>query len=330
MSKETNGTSPDPDDETAPLMPSDDEQEVAGPLISFGLPGSVLLNYESLADDASKGIRQVLAQTESHRRMLASAQRLLQQSAPDFEQWIQPMVDWTRVRHMAAGFQDIVDRATRFLPENWRDQALNYETVVSVLQQGIPLAWVPTAPIVRDLLQATDTQAMLEAVQAGQELIVESCSSVIELVEDPKLVHQAALLKKCVDMAKAGQVEGVQALAASVVDTLYRALWRAQPELQNTNGKWDGYGNLNSRLPEVDTDDSTILEFRQACVLAPLKAAYTTFNEGPVPQTFNRHATAHAAGRTQYTLVNALVVLMLAVSLLRELQDGYLPHQIHA
>jgi len=74
-----------------------------------------------------------------------------------------------------------------------------------------------------------------------------------------------------------------------------------------------------------------VREFRQACALAPIRAAVGNFHEGdPVPSVFNRHATAHAAGWTQYTPANTLIAVMLGVSLTRELQGGVLQARIHA
>ncbi|MEU5015790.1 hypothetical protein AB0G35_37175 [Streptomyces sp. NPDC021749] len=43
-----------------------------------------------------------------------------------------------------------------------------------------------------------------------------------------------------------------------------------------------------------------------------------------MPKGFNRHATSHAASVVQYTTANAVTALMLAVSVLREIDDrGY-------
>ncbi|WP_281154709.1 hypothetical protein [Streptomyces sp. HYC2] len=49
-----------------------------------------------------------------------------------------------------------------------------------------------------------------------------------------------------------------------------------------------------------------------------------------MPEGFNRHATAHAAGAVQYTAANAVIALMLAVSVLREIDDQGYSVQLHA
>ncbi|MXG29806.1 hypothetical protein [Streptomyces sp. YIM 132580] len=49
-----------------------------------------------------------------------------------------------------------------------------------------------------------------------------------------------------------------------------------------------------------------------------------------MPVGFNRHATAHAAGTVQYTASNAMTALMLAVSVLREIEAQAYVVRIHA
>lgn len=61
-----------------------------------------------------------------------------------------------------------------------------------------------------------------------------------------------------------------------------------------------------------------------------MKACDSLWDHDPVPTAFNRHATVHAAGPTQYTVANALTALMLAVSLVREIQEGALAFQTHS
>ncbi|SDN70263.1 hypothetical protein [Streptomyces wuyuanensis] len=95
-------------------------------------------------------------------------------------------------------------------------------------------------------------------------------------------------------MASGGHM-GAQALAASVSDPAYRAVWRAEPELNG--GKSWSYAGVASRLPEID-DEETVIEFRQACVFGPFVKACESFWEPPVPTAFNRHATVHTAGPT--------------------------------
>lgn len=250
----------------------------------------------------------------------------------------------SQLKTLAKTVQTIGHWAAELSPDNWRGGGrLDFRTVVGVLEEGIPLAWVPPGGIVRNLIDAVDVKARFGILETHQTVIVESCHAALDQVTDPDWAEQADLLRMCATLLVSGHAQGAQALAANVYDTLHRGLWRALPQLQSAKGGWDGYAQVQSRLPVIELEkkewpiidgevkDLTLMEFRLACVMTPLKAVYTRFrDEDPVPMMFNRHATAHAAGRTQYTPVNALLALMLGVSLIRELQKGLLPCDIHA
>lgn len=195
------------------------------------------------------------------------------------------------------------------------------------MRGGIPLTWVPPADVIRALVAAPDGPARAIVLEANRDAIVGSCRQVLTEVASPDLQHQVRLLEECVDMMDSGRHQGAQALAASVWDTVCRGVWRAEPHL-NGGKRWN-YKEVDARLPDID-DDDTVIEFRQAYLFAPFVNACDSFwDNDPVPTTFNRHANVHAAGPTQYTVANALTALMLAVSLVRELEEGILSVQIH-
>ncbi|MBT2539651.1 hypothetical protein J7E99_02725 [Streptomyces sp. ISL-44] len=81
----------------------------------------------------------------------------------------------------------------------------------------------------------------------------------------------------------------------------------------------------------MEDDDPTIRQFREVAAFLPFPKALESFwPPAPVPGHFNRHATAHAAAATQYTPVNAVTAVMLAVSVLRDIDDMGYPVQLHA
>ncbi|MFC8765982.1 hypothetical protein ACFUAG_35470 [Streptomyces sp. NPDC057193] len=132
-------------------------------------------------------------------------------------------------------------------------------------------------------------------------------------------------------MIERGMFSGAQALAANVWDTLVRGLAFATPAWLTDKGWWPGYAKFSQSVPTVDTDDATIGQFRRAAVLLPFAKTLEEFRrQHPVPEAFNRHATAHAAGAVQYTAANAVIALMLAVSVLREIDDQDYSVQLHA
>jgi hypothetical protein len=137
---------------------------------------------------------------------------------------------------------------------------------------------------------------------------------------------QVGYLNSCLDLLESGPKEPAQALAASVWDTVLRAMVRADPTLQNTRGGFS-YGVVTKRMPKA-ARETTVGQFRAYCIHTCVHVACAEYFGPPVPEQYSRHATSHAAGPTQYTLANALTAAMLAVALLRELEETQRPIQM--
>jgi hypothetical protein len=80
-------------------------------------------------------------------------------------------------------------------------------------------------------VRSHEREGRFEVLESNQAVVVEQCGAALEAVTDPGLEHQAALLKTCVGMAGDGCLPGAQALASNVLDTLFRGVCRAEPNL---------------------------------------------------------------------------------------------------
>jgi hypothetical protein len=230
-----------------------------------------------------------------------------------------------------APLQPALERLDAMMPANWQGSHLAYSEMIVLMQEGIPLAWVPPADVIRQLLTADDTASRAQVIDDCRPAILTSCEAALAAVTDTRFSAQRALLEECVRMAEHGMFSGAQALAANVWDTLIRGLAFANSDWLKPNGQWPGYGKVLESIPAVEDDDPTIRQFREAAAFLPFPRALEAFwPPAPVPQNFNRHATAHAAAATQYTPVNAVSAVMLAVSVLRDIDDMGYPTQIHA
>ncbi|WP_157857469.1 hypothetical protein [Streptomyces yerevanensis] len=98
---------------------------------------------------------------------------------------------------------------------------------------------------------------------------------------------------------------------------------RADPTLQNNQGGFN-FKVLAAQLPKA-TPDTLVGQFRAYCINTSIHKAYEPYFGPPVPKEYNRHATSHAAGPTQITPANALAAVMLAVGLVRELEETQRP-----
>jgi hypothetical protein len=231
-----------------------------------------------------------------------------------------------------APLQPVLERLDAMMPENWQSQHLPYSGMVWLMQEGVPLAWVPPADVIRQLLAAGDALSRAEVLNDCRTEILSSCSKVLVGVTDARFTGQRILLEDCVRMIEHGSFSGAQALAANVWDTFVRGLAFANPAWLTDKGSWPGYARIRQSVPTVGIDDdATIGQFRGAAVFLPFAKTLEDFRrQNPVPEGFNRHATAHAAGAVQYTAANAVIALMLAVSVLREIDDQGYPVQMHA
>ncbi|MFI1502688.1 hypothetical protein [Streptomyces platensis] len=227
-------------------------------------------------------------------------------------------------------FQSALERLDAMMPGNWRGERLAYADMVRLMQEGVPLAWVPPADVIRQLLGASDASSRSKVIDDCRPEILAACGETLEAASDARLTVQRALLEECVRMAERGMFSGAQALAANVWDTLVRGLAFANRDWLTDSGWWS-YKKIKQSIPTVDDDDATFGELRTAAVFLPFAKTLDAFQHPqPVPGSFNRHATAHATGNVQYTAANATTALMLAVSVLREIDDQGYHVQIHA
>ncbi|WP_331763946.1 hypothetical protein [Streptomyces anthocyanicus] len=230
-----------------------------------------------------------------------------------------------------APLQPTLDRLDSMMPENWQGQRLPYKDMILLMQEGVPLAWVPPAGVIRQLLAAEDATERAEIIDDCRPEILDACTETLETVTDIRLTTQTALLAECVQMTERGMFNGAQALAANVWDTLFRGLAFGNSAWLTEKGWWS-YKRIQERIPSFDVGkDSTIGQFRKAAVFLPFPATLEEFRRPqPVPHAFNRHATAHATGAVQYSAANAMTALMLASSVLREIDDQEYSLEFHA
>jgi len=118
-------------------------------------------------------------------------------------------------------------------------------------------------------------------------------------------------LGEAVAAACAGHHGPAQALAANVLDTVLRVAFPL--------GAWQGYRRVREAIADLQ-GRTQLKHLRLGLALAPVLLAMTEFRGGsdPIPDFYNRHATAHFVSRLQYNRLNALIAVMAAASVLRE------------
>ncbi len=209
-----------------------------------------------------------------------------------------------------------------WFPRNWEQEPdLDIDAAISIIvDEGIPLVWVPRAAIVAALVAAADAEARDEILLASRDEIADDCRAVLGEITAPELKPLAELAAEAVTALRDGHRSSAQALAGNIFDTLLRDAARRGVIFAGPPVGYFKYDKIRKQITPV-SDDTVIRRFRADCVLSASLLALQPYDpSSPPPARFVRHATAHCARPEQYTPVNAIVAVMLMTSMLREAQ----------
>lgn len=200
----------------------------------------------------------------------------------------------------------------RRLPPNWWDVTSPIDVDgddvrTMLLMEGIPMAWVPSAPLIERLLNAENGNQRRQLITNGWRGIVNDCETAVGQLPSSGAQSHARFIRLCVKAIRDGHFETAQALAANLIDTLGTSFVTTA----KTGHRWSLVTAKNQQK------QLTRVEIRNLLVLGPLSVAHNNFAAGEeIPRTFTRHATAHGVSRRQYTRANALIAVMNATALL--------------
>lgn len=199
----------------------------------------------------------------------------------------------------------------RVLPPNWPKAEKVGPTVDVVRQDGLPLVWVPRASIVTAVVQAPDRPARIEILLARQEDVLQDCDQVLDTIATPIRHGDLVLARQAVQALREGHDGAAQALVAAVLESTIA-------DQIATPSKVRGRVQFDDRI--------ALVELRLRVALAPLEPYFRHFTPGKTPEEQrpsgpNRHLTVHVTTPEHLSPANALVSVMLLVSVLRALQD---------
>lgn len=215
---------------------------------------------------------------------------------------ILPRIDFTEYREsfFANGCQNRTDL----------DRSLSLDKILLLPYDGYPVAWVPRPSIIAELTRSIEPDERPQVLSDNREAVLDDCLNVLADIEDEQVHQHVELAIEAAEVARGGRYRAGQALATTLFDTLLRGYYD-----QNTVGV-RGYYKSIQRLARLGA-----AEFRHDLTALPIAAALEEFfpsKGNPVPATYNRHASSHAAGNLQYSLPNSLVSIMLVTSMLRD------------
>ncbi|WP_030529784.1 hypothetical protein [Phycicoccus jejuensis] len=205
---------------------------------------------------------------------------------------------------------EYVAHVERARPENWRS-VWDYPRLAQLAREGYPIMWVPDSATLGQMLDAPPAQRTQVLIDNASR-VLQHADDVLSQVTHGDLVAYADVMRqavRCVQTAPAP----AQALSLQVATV-------AGIEAVNARGVGDLYRYLED-LADI-TDARQVERLATALSVLCLQRALTRWNPGDsVPSTPNRHNVSHAVDPQQYSPANAIWSVLLAVSVLRQLQE---------
>lgn len=220
-------------------------------------------------------------------------------------------------------------------PRNWHGTGLTPEQVLPVAKESaIPVVWVPPGHVLQALVLAPPTDRLAVLFQYEDEL-VDECRAVLIECNDDWVGQERHLIARALAAYDAGFHEAAMALAVAVGEPL--ALWASEPRVQAFESQaakldWERrkkkagkYGLAQLELGAVNPGGKlNRIEVLRHALIGPIGKFFTTFHAKPgeqIPPTVSRHATVHKPTVEHLSRQNALLALMLDVSILRQQQE---------
>lgn len=199
---------------------------------------------------------------------------------------------------------------SRPVPPNWLDVELDPDDaendVRGILEDGIPLGWVPNATVIQRLLDAQDRAARRRVISNNWRGILNDCEEIAGELPAPRAFFLADMVRSAIRAIRDGHTEAGQALATNVLDTTVSQYSASELQL-----------NKGSILDPERQDWLVGHGWRIALSLLAVNASMAgRFELDHRGSSFHRNITAHAATRRQYNRINAVIAVMLATSTL--------------
>jgi hypothetical protein len=243
-------------------------------------------------------------------------------------QQMQPALEAARAAGQAlqaaqSAFEQLPDLGTRVAEglrrayaANWDVSGVRLRSVRAIVaDDGIPIVWIPRGTIVTALMAASTRDERLQILGSHDAEILSDCGVCLGDCSAPELSEQVALTHRVIDAYAARLYEPAQALAVVVTERLIT---------DHVAGGLE-HGSYVKAKQEAEFRDSIMLaELRRAAAIAPIVRFYAEWfpsSGQPPPSELSRHVSVHLPNLEQYSRVNALLAVMLVVSLLREFTE---------
>lgn len=256
--------------------------------------------------------------SEWQKRLARTIEEVVNHS--DF-QWVQEVLD-----DAANLISNVVQAALDAIPPNLHGLEDVRDVLTLTHDEGLPLVWVPRQEILQLLIEAPDADSRREILLSHRDEILEDCVTVLDDIKPLLNDCVSTLPPMCLEWAKesgeaaralqSGLVGPAQSHAANVTDSIV-------PHMSWFLADKPTRGHTIKRANEDVNDVASLTLLMNHLALRPLVRAYRRWRPGtgqPPLDQFARHVTAHGVGHPDvFNEYNALIAVMLAVSLTRQL-----------
>ncbi|MBG9887357.1 MULTISPECIES: hypothetical protein [Bacteria] len=209
-----------------------------------------------------------------------------------------------------ASLAESVRRGRLHLPPNWRGVVAgpgdSEDSVRQVLEEGIPLAWVPSARVIERLLQAPDAPSRRRIIADNHRGILSDCENVVGRLPHRRALFYVDMLHKAIGAVRDGHIEAGQALATNVLDTVCRHHMRDALDMSFGGAKnvstYERHRKKGWRIVLAVHSLSTVMS--------------GSYKPADRPTGYRRNATSHTITRHQYNRINAVLAIMNATAVL--------------
>ncbi|WP_093470418.1 hypothetical protein [Streptomyces melanosporofaciens] len=200
--------------------------------------------------------------------------------------------------------------------ENWWGCGVSLSDLRALASShGIPVAWVPSADVLRRLATMSHShEEKLQVLIDARAEIIALCREKLDECTDDWLGDTAVVAEKALAALADGHHEAAACLALLGSEDLIYEMSHLTRRAKYKD------------LTDVAKQDPGGLFAHSHYVLAPLVTLYTDWwakNDDPVPTALSRHAVVHRLPLEHLSEGHCLIAVMLLVSMVREAQQRY-------
>lgn len=194
-------------------------------------------------------------------------------------------------------------RTPRNWPKNWETYLPQLMTMLN--DEGIPVAWVPNAATLMELIDAGNAECRSELLVERRVEILEDCAAELGEIESELLIPMMPSVEDLIASCRDGHWKTAGLAAVPLIHSVVEALrWPTQ--------------QARTKKHHTITTRVTLKDLMEQATRAPLVTFYKDWNPlsgQPRPTYLARHVMSHKFGPEQVTDRNCIVAVMLLTSL---------------